>query len=157
MWKYARRRDCSWKSTLGVNLRNSIEPKPRLFSSVCADVHSAKCFTGYPLTYGSSLHVQPLAKYSTRGHRVPQREKPKDLYATLNVSPYATQQQVKDAYYKLSLKYHPDRNRGSTHQKFTDLTEAYSILGQYEQRKKYDKGLLHQYPSRHHAPQYVSG
>lgn len=131
---------------LRVNLRSSIEPQPRLFSGAGADVRSAKYFTGYQ-------------RYSTRAghHRVPQREKPKDLYATLNVSPSATQQQVKDAYYKLSLKYHPDRNRGSVeaHQKFTDLTEAYAVLGQYELRKKYDKGLLHQYPGRHHAPQYV--
>lgn len=83
-------------------------------------------------------------------HKPIQREKPKDLYSILEVSPYATQQQVKDAYYKLSMKYHPDRNKGSieAHHKFTDLTEAYSILGQYELRKKYDKGLLHQYPRR---------
>ncbi len=91
--------------------------------------------------------------YSTRAHRkVIQRGKPKDLYAILNVSPYATQKQVKDAYYKLSMKYHPDRNEGSpeAHQKFTDLTEAYSIIGQYDRRKKYDKGLLHHHPERQH-------
>jgi len=96
---------------------------------------------------------QPATCYSTRVHRGLQREKPRDLYAVLDVSPSATQQQVKDAFYKLSLKYHPDRNQGSleAHQRFTDLTEAYSVLGQYELRKKYDKGLLHQYHGKPHT------
>ena len=88
--------------------------------------------------------------YSTRQHG---HEKSKDLYAILGVTPHATQQQIKEAYYKSSMKYHPDRNRGSpeAHQKFTALTDAYSILGQYELRKKYDKGLLHQYPRQPHS------
>lgn len=86
---------------------------------------------------------QPFRCLSSRIHM----EKPKDLYAILNVSPSATQQQVKDSYYKLSMKYHPDRNMGSpqAHQKFTSITEAYSVLGQYDLRRKYDKGIFYQY------------
>lgn len=100
--------------------------------------------------------VTSIRAYSTRsrGHG---QEKHKDLYAILQVTPNATQQQIKDAYYKLSMKYHPDRNKGSpqAHDKFTELTEAYSILGQYDLRKKYDKGLLHQYPRQpHHTQKY---
>ena len=78
----------------------------------------------------------------------------KDLYAIIGVSPNATQKQIKDAYYKLSMRYHPDRNLGSpeAHQKFTKLNEAYAVLGQYDQRRRYDKGLLHQYPRRPHPP-----
>lgn len=150
------KKSCSWKSLLDVNVRNRLIPQqPRLFSTV--DVKSGKCLLVGHLNHEVSF--QPVARYSTRGHRVAQREKPKDLYATLDVSPSATQQQMKDSYYKLSLKYHPDRNRGSleAHQKFTELTEAYSVLGQYELRKKYDKGLMHQYPGRHHTThQYVT-
>ena len=103
---------------------------------------------GFPTT---SFSHQPVRSLSSRIRM----EKPKDLYAMLNVSPSATQQQVKDSYYKLSMKYHPDRNMGSqeAHQMFTGLTEAYSILGQYERRKKYDKGLLHQYPGQPHTTQ----
>lgn len=86
----------------------------------------------------------PLRCFSSRIHV----EKPKDLYTVLNVSPSATQQQVKDAYYDLSMKYHPDRNMGSAeaHKEFTNITSAYSILGQYQLRKKYDKGLIQDYP-----------
>ena len=79
------------------------------------------------------------------------RSKPKDLYAVMGVTPNATQQQIKEAYYKLSMKYHPDKNRNSkeAHAKFTELTEAYSVLGSHDLRKKYDKGLLHTHPHRH--------
>jgi DnaJ family protein C protein 30 len=74
----------------------------------------------------------------------------------MGVSPHATQVQIKEAYYRLSMKYHPDRNKGSddAHQKFTELTDAYSILGQYDLRRKYDKGMLHEYrrpPSHTHS------
>ncbi len=98
------------------------------------------------------LHQPVAVSYSTRSHRVLQREKPHDLYATLRLTPSATQQQVKEAYYALSMQFHPDRNKGSeeAHRKFTEITEAYSILGQYELRKKYDKGLIQQFPGQHH-------
>jgi hypothetical protein len=123
----------------------------RLLSTPCAGVISQ---TGHLNEGVARLSV---ARYSTRGHRVAHRESTKDLYAILGVSPHATQQQVKDSYYKLSLQYHPDRNRGSqeAHRKFTDLTEAYSVLGQYELRKKYDKGLL-QHFGRHDTTRSVT-
>ncbi len=73
----------------------------------------------------------------------PGRGKSKDWYAVMNITPNATQQQIKDAYYKLSMQYHPDRNENSAEAtlKFTELTEAYSILGSHDLRKRYDKGL----------------
>ena len=93
--------------------------------------------------------------YSTKA-RAHSDKKHKDLYAIMGVSPHATQVQIKEAYYRLSMKYHPDRNKGSedAHQKFTELTEAYSVLGQYDLRRKYDKGMLHEYrrpPSHTHS------
>ena len=85
----------------------------------------------------------------------PPHEK-KDLYSILNISPNATQAQIKDVYYKLSKRFHPDRNKGSVeaHTRFQEITEAYSILGQYETRKKYDKGLLHGYTPPPHAKHF---
>lgn len=148
-WTRCVKKSCFWKTSLDVSLRNTAtipwSPHPRLFSSAGVSVN--KKSLGLPLNHSATATAR---LYSSRGHRTIQREKPKDLYSTLGVPPSATQQQVKDAYYKLSLKYHPDRNRGSmeAHQKFTQLTEAYSVLGQYELRKKYDKGL---YLGSHHA------
>ena len=93
------------------------------------------------------LHIRTYV--SGLGH-APSHRPSKDLYSIIGVSPNATQQQIKEQYYKLSMKYHPDRNKGSqqAHQKFTELTEAYSILGQHDLRRKYDKGLLQDYPRK---------
>uniref|UniRef100_A0A182QQW9 J domain-containing protein n=1 Tax=Anopheles farauti TaxID=69004 RepID=A0A182QQW9_9DIPT len=66
-------------------------------------------------------------------------------YDSLGVTPNATQNDIKQAYYKLSKLYHPDKNKGSdvAAEKFRDITAAYEILGNYRLRKLYDKGILH--------------
>ncbi|XP_053680883.1 dnaJ homolog subfamily C member 30, mitochondrial [Anopheles nili] len=66
-------------------------------------------------------------------------------YDSLGVTPHATQNDIKQAYYKLSMLYHPDKNKGSdvAAEKFRDITAAYEILGNYRLRKLYDKGILH--------------
>jgi DnaJ homolog subfamily C member 7 len=73
--------------------------------------------------------------------------KKKDYYAILGVSKTATDDEIKKAYKKLALKYHPDRNRTKTEveqqeaaKKFKDIAEANGILGDPEKRKKYDSG-----------------
>lgn len=79
----------------------------------------------------------------------------KDLYSRMGLSPKATQKQIKEAYYKLSMKYHPDRNHDNpdaTH-RFREITEAYSVLGDNHTRRKYDRGLLREYPSPVGTPQ----
>ena len=78
----------------------------------------------------------------------------KDFYAILGITPSATQVEVKHAYYRLSMKHHPDRNVGSTqaHHKFAEISEAYSVLGQFELRKKYDMGRMHHSTAHRHQP-----
>ena len=63
----------------------------------------------------------------------------KDYYEILGVPSVATQEEIKQAYRKLALKYHPDinRRRGSE-EKFKLINEAYSILGEPEKRREYD-------------------
>lgn len=65
----------------------------------------------------------------------------KDFYSILNVSPKASQKQIKAAYYKLSLILHPDKNKNSisSHNQFTVVSEAYAILGNIDSRKIYDR------------------
>lgn len=65
-------------------------------------------------------------------------------YEILKVSPNATHSQIKSAYYKQSFIYHPDRNAGSevAALRFTEINEAYSVLGSVSLRKKYDRGIL---------------
>uniref|UniRef100_A0A3B1K2K7 J domain-containing protein n=1 Tax=Astyanax mexicanus TaxID=7994 RepID=A0A3B1K2K7_ASTMX len=61
-------------------------------------------------------------------------------YDILQVSPNATQAQIKTAYYKQSFLYHPDKNPGREEAtyRFAQISEAYSILGSVGLRKKYD-------------------
>lgn len=65
-------------------------------------------------------------------------------YDILKVSPSATQAQIKTAYYKQSFIYHPDKNPGSetATERFSEISEAYTVLGNITLRRKYDRGLL---------------
>ncbi|NWF50942.1 MAG: J domain-containing protein [Ignavibacteriaceae bacterium] len=64
----------------------------------------------------------------------------KDYYKILGVEKSATQDEIKKAYRKLAMKFHPDRNPGnkSAEEKFKEITEANEVLSDPEKRKKYD-------------------
>lgn len=67
--------------------------------------------------------------------------KSKNHYDSLGIPSTSTQGEVKSAYYKLSMMYHPDKNQSvESAQKFRDITAAYEILGNAKTRKLYDKG-----------------
>lgn len=65
----------------------------------------------------------------------------KDYYKTLGVDKNATTDEIKKAYRKLALKYHPDRNPDDkeAENKFKEVTEAHEVLRDPEKRKKYDQ------------------
>lgn len=63
----------------------------------------------------------------------------KDFYATLGVSKSATPEEITKAYRKLARKYHPDLNKTKeAEEKFKDISEAYDVLNNKEQRQRYD-------------------
>jgi curved DNA-binding protein len=64
----------------------------------------------------------------------------KDYYNTLGVSKSATADEIKKAYRKLALKYHPDHNKDdkSAETRFKEISEAYAVLSDSEKRKQYD-------------------
>lgn len=64
----------------------------------------------------------------------------KDYYRILGVSRNATQDEIKSAFRKLALKYHPDRNPGNkeAEAKFKEINEAYEVLSNPEKRRLYD-------------------
>lgn len=66
----------------------------------------------------------------------------KNYYDLLGIQKEATEQEIKQAFRKLSLKYHPDRNPDDkvAEEKFKDINEAYQTLGDANKRQQYDMG-----------------
>ncbi|MCU0848108.1 MAG: molecular chaperone DnaJ [Spirochaetes bacterium] len=65
----------------------------------------------------------------------------RDYYEILGVNKTAGEDEIKQAYRKMALKYHPDRNKGDkeSEEKFKEATEAYEILRDPKKRASYDK------------------
>ena len=65
----------------------------------------------------------------------------KDFYEVLGVSRSANESEIKKAYRKLALKYHPDKNPDdkASEDKFKEAAEAYEVLSDSDKRARYDR------------------
>ena len=68
----------------------------------------------------------------------------KDYYKSLGVDKNATQDEIKSAYRRLAKQYHPDLHPGdnAAAEKFKEVNEAYSVVGDPDKRAKYDRGEM---------------
>ena len=65
-----------------------------------------------------------------------------DYYGILGVPQNASDTEIKKAYRKLAMQYHPDRNPGKekwANEKFKEINEAYAVLGNPQKRRQYDQ------------------
>ena len=73
-------------------------------------------------------------------------EKQEDYYEILGIKKDATEAEIKKAYRKLALKWHPDKNpdnREEAEEHFKKINEAYSVLSDKNKRNQYDHGGIH--------------
>lgn len=65
----------------------------------------------------------------------------RDYYEVLGLSKNATEAEIKKAYRKMALKYHPDKNQGdaSAEEKFKEAAEAYEVLSNADKKARYDQ------------------
>ena len=64
----------------------------------------------------------------------------RDYYEVLGVSKTTSKEEIKDAYRKLALQYHPDRNKApEAEERFKEISEAYAVLSDNEKRTQYDQ------------------
>ncbi|XP_077098469.1 uncharacterized protein dnajc30a [Siphateles boraxobius] len=128
-----------WNACLGLKSNASPVHVPSWKSSSWGNVtHGKLQFVSFTRAYSGSQNndsrAGPLYK-SKYGY-----------YDILGVSPTATHAQIKTAYYKQSFIYHPDKNAGSEEatSMFSQISEAYHVLGNKALRRKYNRGILSQ-------------
>src|SRR5215468_6455553 len=65
----------------------------------------------------------------------------RDYYDILGISKGASQDEIKKAYRKVAMQYHPDRNQGdpSAEEKFKEAAEAYEVLSDSNKKAQYDR------------------
>lgn len=89
------------------------------------------------------LHGRRKASHAStrRGMKAWSQAGQDDLYVVLGVNPWADREDIKQRYYYLAKKYHPDTNEDdpTAHEKFADATAAYKVLIDDDKRQKYDQ------------------
>lgn len=77
----------------------------------------------------------------------------KDYYSVLGVNKNAKDKEIKQAYYKLAMKFHPDRTGGKTQDKFKEISSAYDVLSDQHKRHSYDSARSYSEPRRQSTSQ----
>ena len=92
-----------------------------------------------PQQRGGGWRSSAGSDYYVPRRNVPRSEREPTHYETLGVASNATAVQIKKAYRKLALKYHPDKNKGAgAEEQFKKVASAYDVVSDAAKRKEYD-------------------
>ena len=70
----------------------------------------------------------------------------RDYYEVLGLNKDATEQDIKKAFRRLAMQYHPDRNKApDAEEKFKEINEAYAVLSDVDKRREYDKQYANEF------------
>ena len=91
--------------------------------------------------------AQNVDQYIRNANVEAKKAKKKDFYKILGVEKTATEEEIKKAYRKMALRWHPDKNnkdeatKKEAEAKFKEIAEAYSVLSDKNKRQRYDNGF----------------
>lgn len=91
---------------------------------------------------GPRSRQQTFSGRKEKGKATPAKKTVRSHYEVLGISRSATSKEIKVAYRKLALKYHPDKNNEARYQElFKDMTAAYTVLSDIDSKGIYDREL----------------
>ena len=122
----------------GYIKRGNVYMELKMFDDAKADFQKAKELD--PSATGVEGYLNDAKKQAEKARK-------RDYYAILGVDKNASEHEIKKAYKKMAMKYHPDRNAESeetkkmAEKKFIDVNDAYSVLSDPKKRAMYDQGV----------------
>ena len=121
----------------GYIKRGNVYMELKMFDDARADFQKAKDL---------DPNVAGVEGYLNDANKSAEKARKRDYYAILGIDKNADEKEIKRAYKKMAMKYHPDRNSESeeskkmAEKKFIDVNDAYSVLSDPKKRSMYDQG-----------------
>ena len=122
----------------GYIKRGNVYMELKMFDDTRADFQKAKDL---------DPNVAGVDGYLNDANKNAEKARKRDYYAILGIDKNADEKEIKRAYKKMAMKYHPDRNSESeeskkmAEKKFIDVNDAYSVLSDPKKRSMYDQGV----------------
>ena len=122
----------------GYIKRGNVYMELKMFDDARADFQKAKDL---------DPNISGVEGYLNDANKKAESARKRDYYAILGIDKNADEKEIKRAYKKMAMKYHPDRNSESeeskkmAEKKFIDVNDAYSVLSDPKKRSMYDQGV----------------
>ena len=122
----------------GYIKRGNVYMELKMFDDARADFQKAKDL---------DPNVAGVDGYLNDANKNAEKARKRDYYAILGIDKNADEKEIKRAYKKMAMKYHPDRNseteesKKMAEKKFIDVNDAYSVLSDPKKRSMYDQGV----------------